>query len=457
MAKRADSWASDDLIATLGDQIKTWLRTDPTIGRGRLAVLVHEKTGKYCSQHAAREAITALADSSHNPVTGGRQKVEVKEDTPFDRTLLARGSRIRTLEDLLRVTRTDLDTWVVTAHTINSWEQGAKSDSGTDITTLFQVKARLERRVLEDVKPAEPIKLTTVGASPRPDGPVRKALFIPDTQHGHRWTDNYTRLEPMHDRRAIDVVMQIAKLWNPDVIVLLGDMLDLAPWSMKFKRAPDIRQTTQPTIDELYWQLCQLRLVFPLARIVWLEGNHERRIQNALIERIPEAVDLRAAGEERPTLSIPRLLQLDSLNIEYVGPYPQDWWLWDRIQLAHGQTHGRGVTNKLALKKGFSMVKGHGHGLETAYRRVDTPQGLKVISVMQPGCLCRIDGAVPGVTTRPDWQHGVGFAVYDEATKQEHLWASPIHDGRMIFEGRVIEGADRAVEIATATGHRQLQ
>lgn len=82
MPKRTDSWASDDLIVVLGDQIKTWLRADPTLGRGRLAHLVCENTDKYCSQYVASQAISALADSLHNPVTGGRQKVEVKEDTP---------------------------------------------------------------------------------------------------------------------------------------------------------------------------------------------------------------------------------------------------------------------------------------------------------------------------------------------------------------------------------------
>ena len=83
MPKRTDSWASEDLITTLGDQIKTWLRTDPSLGRKRLAGLVRNATDRYCSEHAAREAIAALADSSHNPITNSRQKVEIKEDTHF--------------------------------------------------------------------------------------------------------------------------------------------------------------------------------------------------------------------------------------------------------------------------------------------------------------------------------------------------------------------------------------
>ena len=179
-------WGTYDLIEELGDQILEWKRLKPTLGHKGIAKLVMTHTERYCSFHVARRVSQELFGLPKRK--DGHQKIEMKEEGLFDRTLLSRGTRIRTLNDLLKATRTDLTVWKVTAHTVNSWEQGSKGEKGTEITTLFQVKARLERLMLDDVQPVQTRTLVPFHrrAEPRSAG-LRKALFIPDTQHGHRW------------------------------------------------------------------------------------------------------------------------------------------------------------------------------------------------------------------------------------------------------------------------------
>ena len=383
----------------------------------------------------------------------GKQKIETKEEE-FAVTHSAIGTRITSLDELLSATNTDLDNWFVSGHTINTWEQSSVYEGEPQIVTLYQVKARLEKRLIDFLTPAREITF------PKPTrklekGKYKKALFVPDSQHGHIWNKSYTKLEPIHDRKAIDAVIKLARDWQPDVIVLLGDHLDLAAWSLKYPRPPEHRQTTSATINELYYDLCRIREACPHADIIWLEGNHEARIQKALTEILPESVHLAPAGETQPALCLERLLHLDKLGVEYIKPFPADYWLWDSIQICHGEGHGKGVTTKLAKIKSFSMVKGHGHGLELSASRVETPKGSKNITVMQPGCLCRIDGAVPGISPRPNWQHGVGFGVLDEEGK-EHLWAAPIHEGRLYFEGKVYQGEEDRENLAHQLGIPQL-
>lgn len=384
-----------------------------------------------------------------------KQRIETKQTDEFEVEYTSLGSRVTSLEDLLNSTKTDLDKWTVVAHTINTWEQAQSTEGGDPIiVTLYQIKARLERKLIDELQPANKIDLNIPKRRPT-QNEFKKVLFIPDTQHGHIWSKDYTQLEPIHDRPGIDAVIQLASDWQPEVIILLGDMLDLASWSLKYPRPPEYRQTTKATINELYYDLCKLRTVCPNSEIVWLEGNHEMRIQKALTELLPEASSLAPAGEEMPALCLERLLHLDQLDIEYIKPYPADYWLWDCIQICHGEGHGKGVTTKLARKKSYSMVKGHGHGLELATARVETPFGSKNITVMQPGCLCRIDGATPGVSPRPDWQHGVGMGILD-SDGQEHLWALPIHDGKLHFEGKVYQGVEDRKELADSIGIPQL-
>jgi hypothetical protein len=59
--------------------------------------------------------------------------------------------RVRTLEDLIRVCAIDTDTWEVTEWTANKWDQAGFQPIGATnrvvITELYQVKARLRRKV----------------------------------------------------------------------------------------------------------------------------------------------------------------------------------------------------------------------------------------------------------------------------------------------------------------------
>ena len=350
----------------------------------------------------------------------------------------AEGPRIRTLEGLLKAAKVDAEQWLVTRYKVNTWEVASKDGDGNPcVTPVWQVKANLEPKRLADMTPVKPLQvLKREPPKPRRDG-IKRALFIPDSQHGFQWQNKFQRLEP------------------------LQDMVDFAPWSTKFPRDPTLKQTTQPTLEELHWQLSQYRLACPRARMVYTAGNHEARLDSAQIQHLDEVVGLRFANDDadEPILHMKRLLALDSLDIEYVGPYDTDWWLWNRVRIHHGSTvrGGGGNTAAARVKIGdWPEVFGHIHRVELAQRVVFGPGGPRTITAMSPGCLCRIDGAVPGVSKSPDWHHGVGIGYYDEVNDMDHLSVIPIHDGKLVFDGRVFTGEDRRGEIAEATGYSQI-
>ncbi len=59
-------------------------------------------------------------------------------------------------------------------------------------------------------------------------------------------------------------------------------------------------------------ELIKLRDLFPDTKIILLEGNHEVRLSNYLMDKAPELYDL-------PELAIPELLKLEPLDIEYIS------------------------------------------------------------------------------------------------------------------------------------------
>ena len=244
----------------------------------------------------------------------------------------------------------------------------------------------------------------------------------------------------------MDVILQIAAKIKPEKIVVLGDMLDLAPWSTKFATEPGLRFTTQHSLVELFWFLSCLRQTCPSAEIVYLEGNHENRIERALKEKVDEALDVRPANdpEGESSLSIPRLLALDTIDVDYKGPYGADYWLWGQVRIHHGHVvrgNSGGTTSAILNNSSHSQIVGHIHRVESHSKTIQTAEGRKVITAMSPGCLCRLDGVVPAFAGKPlNWQQG--FGLVHKSASGIHITSHSIIDGEAVLGQDVIKGKD---------------
>ena len=451
-----------DLAKQYGPRLREVCETaEYTPGRRAVARMLTEWSGEYVTQHAARRVVNHLnlPKGEHTGRMKDATRLEDHSPTPLEREISSQGKSIQTLEDLLKAANVNKDEWCVTSWKANAWETAHKVRDTMRKVTLHQVKANLERRIEATYRSAEPARVIPKIDHPGRKSKLKHAVIVPDLQAGFAWRDRYTYLEPMHDRKAMDAVVGLIREVNPHYVVLLGDMVDFAPWSTRFPRKPEYKQTTQPTIDELHWWLAEIRSSAPGAKVVYMAGNHEERMSKAMVERLSEATHLARVFEESPALSIRNLLRLDDLDIEYVGPYGSDWWLWDRIRINHGtkvRSGGGATAMAIAKTARWSEVYGHVHKVEMMQKTFHGPFGRNVITAMSPGCLCRVDGAVPGVSLSPDWQQGCGIATLDEKTEQVHMQVLPIYDGSLVYDGRVIEGQDPAEQIAFETGWKQL-
>ena len=434
---------------------------DYTPGRRAVARMLTSWSGEYVTQHAARRVVNHLnlPKGEHTGRLKGATRIEDHSPTPLEREISAQGKSIQTLDDLLKAANVNEKEWYVTSWKANAWETAHKVRDTMRKVTLHQVKATLAKRIEATYRPAEPRRPLVRIDHPGRKARLKHAVIVPDLQAGYAWRNRYQYLEPMHDRKAMDAVLGLIREMNPHYVVLLGDMLDFAPWSTRFPRKPEYQQTTQPVIDELHWWLAEMRSSAPGAKIVYMAGNHEERMTKAMVEKLSEATHLTRAFEESPALSVRNLLRLDDLDIEYVGPYGADWWLWDRIRVNHGskvRSGGGATAMAIAKTARWSEVYGHVHKVELMQKTFHGPFGRNVITAASPGCLCRVDGSVPGVSQNPDWQQGCGIATLDEDSGQVHMQMLPIYDGSLVWDGRVIEGQDPCEHIAFDTGWKQF-
>jgi len=374
--------------------------------------------------------------------------------------LESRGNRVRTLQDLLSEARVDLSLWRVDTYKVNTWESASKIGDDIVVTPLWQVKANLVKIVADEQRfPAvQPVSIHPAPVKiPKPTRrKMKTCMVVPDSQNGYRRDFETGFLDPMHDRLAWDLIIQMAAESKPDVIVILGDMLDLADWSDKYVAGPDMYYTTQPTIIELSWWLSQLRAASPSAEIVYLEGNHEQRMDRAILKHIPSAYGLKSANGDQVALSVPTLLDLDRLNIKYIDGYPDcEYWLTDNVKFTHGTVvrQGGGKTSSEVIKKSqVTQGFGHIHRLELSGKTVHDRGGSRCVYAFSPGTICRLDGVVPGFKKLNDWQQGAAFVHYMDDASEHRVELVPINEGRAIWRGVLMSGHDRLDELIEDTG-----
>ena len=279
---------------------------------------------------------------------------------------------------------------------------------------------------------------------------VRRTVVLADPQIGYRKNQRTNELVPFHDRDALDVAFQITRQFQPDTIVINGDWLDMSEWSDKFTREPEFFFTTQPALFETHFWLQKLRRTNPNARIVYIEGNHEVRLRNSIVNHLASlasfvSVSLESIG------SLSTLLGLESLGIEYLGGYPNNFLDLGPIVVTHGHlVRGKSgdTVNSILQKIDKSHLVGHIHRPEFAVKTVSLSGSDKEIFAMASGCLCRIDNVVPGHARGSVWQQGI--VMLEHTQDSITPYQVPIRNGTAIFGGNKYSSAFDVSELNAA-------
>lgn len=305
------------------------------------------------------------------------------------------------------------------------------------------------------VQPARPcmVKPTTTTNRRRSQKGWRTAVILPDPQIGYRRLGD--KLDPFHDEQAMTAALRVVAEVQPHRIVNLGDFLDLAEFS-RFEQEPSFAETTQLALDRGHLFLTQQRATAEDADIELLEGNHDLRLQKAIIANAKAAFGLRQANtpESWPVMSIQHLLRLDEIGVRYVAGYPAGvTWINDNLACIHGhKVRSAGSTAAAVVDdERVSVIFGHVHRIELLHKTRRTKEGRRQSFAATPGCLCRLDGAVPStkgaidahgnvVPTVENWQHGVAVVTYKPGDGPFHLELVPIFDGQVMFRGQQLGG-----------------
>ncbi|NCU38095.1 hypothetical protein EOL96_03520 [Candidatus Saccharibacteria bacterium] len=275
----------------------------------------------------------------------------------------------------------------------------------------------------------------------------KTAAVWSDVQFGYRDIEGV--MVPTHDPRALNVARQVIKYVQPDLLIDIGDALDLEALS-HFKDDNRSKTLLRPTFAGFQRDVTAgFRADNPNARYVWLEGNHEKRWFKQIYDRFPELADVYNVSPEgalgAQALSLQAILHLEKLGIEFLEGYPANrFMINERLYAMHGDaTKGKDNTTNHYLHRGDmptkSFLSGHTHRNESASTRTRIDETTWVTREGHSfGALCKLDGTVAGITSgrrlngsnvvsTPNWQHGIGIVEYKEGDEPFDVHHVRIH------------------------------
>ncbi len=301
---------------------------------------------------------------------------------------------------------------------------------------------------------------------------------VPIANYGFFWGDKEYRLDPTkvgswekavafsdihfrhEDPEALKATLDFIEELKPDVVFVNGDVPDF-PDISRFSNSPldvltdedlanlanlvleskqqggskkYIKPRLQRDFETIYGFFKDLRKRCPKARIIWVFGNHDHRMQGYIDENARHLAGVRRPGDKDDLLALSAVTKVNEFGVEivYSGLIESSTTYGDLLV-----GHFYKVSNKssftarnLIQQKRSSLIQPHVHRMGACYKTL--LDGTVLVGV-EMGCLCRLD---PHYMQNPNWQHG--FVVIHKKKNSGRFYLQPIQivDGAFLFGGK---------------------
>lgn len=235
------------------------------------------------------------------------------------------------------------------------------------------------------------------------------------------------------DPQAIAAFLHDLELVKPSEIIMLGDHLECGGFLAQHHTLGYVAQT-EYTFDQdiaaTNQLLDQIQRTCPHSRIDYIEGNHERRIENwCVTTSLKNKEDAEAL---RKRFSASSVLELEKRGISWIrqgvfydGVSIPATIKRGRCYFTHGSSTAKHAASEHVKKFGGNVVYGHCHRTDSYVIRT---VGAGIIGAWSPGCLCILQPLWQH-TNPTDWSHGYGLQLVSEDGSFLHINV-PIIDGK---------------------------
>lgn len=311
--------------------------------------------------------------------------------------------------------------------TATAWGELQREESRRDyeaqITGLRQ-QLDIAKRTLERTRQARKIRTPAIRQAKRRGAGDVVRVVIPDT-HG-----------ALVDPAALSAMLADIKTLDPHEIILLGDHVDCGGFLAQHHVMGYVAEadyTYEEDIGAANAFLDALQGCAPRAKIEYIEGNHERRVETWCVTQTLR--NRKDAEGLRNLLSPEFRLHLAERGIAYYrqGEFHDGLPVPGVIRRGkcyffHGVSTSKNATAATLDKIGGNCVFGHTHRAQSnVVRRISSG----IVGSWNPGCLCRLQPLWQH-TAPTDWSHGYAVQVVAPSGAFLHL-NIPIIEGETHF------------------------
>jgi UDP-2,3-diacylglucosamine pyrophosphatase LpxH len=242
--------------------------------------------------------------------------------------------------------------------------------------------------------------------APRFGAPGQRWLFIPDTH------------VPYHDHAAWRLALAVARALRPDGVCILGDFLDCYAVSFHEKSPARVSRLADEiaATDEC---LAELEAATPNARRVFVEGNHENRVNRYIASQAKALHGMR----------------LDERGWAWV-PYHEHCTIGDTAVTHDGGRAGVYAVRQTMMAMGQSLIIGHVHRVASQHESTLDGRAMVGHSFGWLGSHAEVDYRHRALARR-EWPHAVGVGTID-ASGVLHSHAVPFVGGRAVVFGQEV-------------------
>lgn len=216
-----------------------------------------------------------------------------------------------------------------------------------------------------------------------------------------------------HDKTLHKLVLAAIKVMQPQDIVLPGDLIDFP--AVGSYSDGGFRESMQESIDAGRGVVEDYRNALGYGKSIrYIPGNHEHRLTKYLLKNAPALYHVIGAGQKYPSMSVPGLLGLEELQVEWMGGLDPNEYPLAHTKVAQGlmcyhgwiaRKHG-GMSALASLEnQGTSIIVGHTHRLAHLIKTVHSDGQLKFLHAVEAGTMCKVAGGLDW-TVDPNWQNG---------------------------------------------------
>lgn len=217
------------------------------------------------------------------------------------------------------------------------------------------------------------------------------------------------------DRPAVDAFLHDLKLLDPDDVVLGGDIIECGGWLAKHQPIGYVALSDysyQEDCQAANWFLDQVREAAPNAQIIYIEGNHEDRVERWVVDQVmgqkrDGTFLLDAFGPQAMLRLREREIDYFRRSINYVPGAPKGWIKLGKMFFTHTLGRSKNAARQAAEKTAGNVTYFCTHREDTASVRYPS---VGLVKAFNPGCLCSLQPVWKN-SDPTDWSHGYGIHI----------------------------------------------